>query len=741
MITQKICVSGIVQGVGFRPFVATLARSLSLRGYVYNNPSGVVICIEGLREDLDRFSQALLTNHPPLASIDHCEREDIPSCDLPDPFEIIISDHHGDVALAIPADVALCDACREEMRDATNRRYRYPFINCTYCGPRYTIIQALPYDRPLTSMATFPMCPSCDAEYHDVTNRRYHAQPVACPSCGPTLALCDALGRLIVRDNEQALHGCIAALKEGKIVAMKGVGGFHLVCLATHHGAVELLRQRKRRPRKPLAVMVASLAMAQQYGDILDAEASYLQSIQAPIVVVRKKDSQTLSPMIAPDGDFIGLFLPYSPLHQLILDDLQAPLVATSANRSGEPLCLSKDEVVDQLADVVDLILDHDRPILNRCDDSVVRLCGDDPIFLRVGRGYAPLSLHIKKSDHPVVMGCGAGQKVTIAMAIQERIIVSPHIGDMGSVKAIAAYEQTRDDLCRLYATHPQTMVCDRHPHYPSTKIAHESSKSLIEVGHHYAHILALLLEHQKDEETILGVAWDGTGLGDDGTIWGGEFFVANAHGYQRVATFRPLSLLGGDKASREPRRSALSILFAIYGEKALTMEHPVLTFFQPHEIKVLWQSYTKNLAVVPTSSVGRLFDAVAAWYGIVGMSQYEGECGLILESLYDPSVTTTYPWDWDGFTIDYRPMFAMMSGDEKVVGVSKFFNTLTQMITTVAEHHPYRVGLSGGVFQNATLGGLIKTKLPHLLLHRRLSPNDGAISAGQSFFQVSNNS
>ena len=747
-----IVVTGVVQGVGFRPFIYRTAKKFGLKGHVCNTSSGVKIHVEGLCGAVETFLKHLETDAPPLAKIDSIAVETQPLQGFAD-FKIIASDDTSEKSTSVSPDVSVCEACLQEMRDPSNRRYRYPFINCTDCGPRYTITTTVPYDRPNTSMARFEMCPACAKEYENPMDRRYHAQPISCFDCGPTLSLLDSAGQAVACDDP--LAACAERLKRGAIVAVKGLGGFHLMCDATNDEAVQRLRERKRRPTKPFAVMVKDLETAKALAQMNDTEETLLASKERPIVLLKKSTHYTLhtthlSGAIAPRIDRIGIMLPYTPLHDLLFDAIDRPLVATSANLSDEPIIRDSATLVEKLGHVVDAILDHDRDIINACDDSVMQVAASRPLWLRVARGIAPLTLPLKEPTRRKILAVGANQKNTIALAFADRIVVSPHIGDLNGIEAMEYFDRTVETFKRFYDFTPDTIVHDKHPGYETTKWAEKYStlntrhSTLVKVQHHYAHALAVMAEHGLRDEKVLAFCWDGTGYGDDGTIWGSEVLHADASEYRRVASLRPFRLLGGEKAVREPRRVALELLFECFTlDEVLALENPTVDAFKPAEIRLLHQAWEKGINAPVTTSMGRLFDAVASLCGICQHLGFEGESGMRIEALARDVDARPYPLPLEEGCLEWRHMIreiAHMSDAEAVA--SRFMATLVETVFAVASRMPDMPLLfAGGVFQNRTLVERIvarcETEGRTFYLPEKLSPNDGAVALGQLWYAL----
>ena len=749
MKRYRLQIRGIVQGVGFRPFLYRLACQVGLGGYVCNDGGGVTAELEGVSDALDLFFERLRSELPPLARIDSIETREVAPLGERS-FKIVASDDKTLKATALSPDMTVCEKCLKEMRDPSNRRYLYPFINCTECGPRYTITVTVPYDRPNTSMARFKMCPKCRREYEDPLDRRYHAQPISCYECGPRLALfvgseeerSDA--RSIVRKTAQLL-------KEGRIVAVKGLGGFHLMCDATNGEALRSLRERKRRPSKPLAVMVKDLQSAAELAQIGTMEEDLLTSGPRPIVLL-KKSSKTpekpLSDSVAPGIDRIGIMLPYTPLHHLLFDHLDIPLVATSANLSDEPIIRSREELLKKLGGVVDAVLDHDRDIVNACDDSVVQVAGSRVQWLRVARGIAPLTIPLESACAQNTLAVGANQKDTIALAFDEKIILSPHIGDLGSIEAMEYFERTVETFKRFYDFEPKTVVRDKHPYYETVKWSENlrTSNSALRtqtVQHHHAHALAVMAEH-KVTESVLAFVWDGTGYGDDATVWGGETLLCGVKGFERVGHLRPFRLLGGEKAVREPRRSALSLLFECYTlEEILQMDSPAAAAFNRSEIVLLHRSWQKRINSPVTTSMGRLFDAAASLAGICQRVSYEGESGLRLEAAVKGGIECeALPMVIDDGIVDWRPAVRAIVETAPNRIAERFIASLVAIVVRYCEKYPkFPVVLSGGVFQNRTLSEAVLEALEstgrRVLTPLNTPPNDGSIALGQVWYAL----
>lgn len=760
-MNKKIEISGLVQGVGFRPFVYQLASRYELRGYVQNNSTGVQIELEGNLDSVDVFMQALTQELPPLARIDSLHSVD-GNVEGHKIFQIIPSDDDTDKSALISPDIALCDACLAEMNDPSNRRYNYPFINCTDCGPRYSIMESVPYDRTNTSMRFFAMCKQCEQEYTNPLDRRFHAQPISCFECGPTVTLFDSRGTLLSQE-VKAIEMAAQAVMDGKIIALKGLGGFHLICDATNPSAVSRLRQKKKRPDKPFAVMFTDIQMLKVSAEISPEEERLIRSKEKPIVITTKRQISEVCEEVAPGIDRIGVFLPYTPLHKLLLQGIQKPIVATSANLRDQPIIREAKHVIEHLGDVVDFVLDHDREIINTNDDSVVQLAADKTIFLRMARGFTPKSIKLPFKSKKNILALGANQKNTISLIFEDTLVISPHIGDLDSIEAFEYFERTVETFKRIYDFTPEVIVCDKHPHYETTKWAHQlkerdASMSLIEVQHHYAHLLAAKAEHRLSGK-VLGFAFDGTGYADDkvssvaredtveyARIWGAEVMIADEHEYERVYSLRPFRLLGGDKAVKEPRRSALSVLFEYLSlDEVLNLDIPLRSGFSRGEVELLHKAWEKGLNAPYSSSMGRLFDAVASLSGLLQISSFEGESGLKMEAHVDDSITQGFDFTIQEGLIDLGPMLRdVITMRDRVTIISMFFNTLVKIIEEIALRHPeLPLVFSGGVFQNRVLVEKIGKRFKELgrsvYFQNETAINDGGISLGQAWFALHN--
>lgn len=745
-------VRGAVQGVGFRPFVYRLAQTLGMAGWIANDPEGVRIEAEADSQTLARFLERLHAELPPRAAIHELRGTWHEPLGREQRFEIRTSADDGPRRALVLPDLAPCDDCLRELFDPADRRHAYPFTNCTNCGPRFSIVRALPYDRPNTTMAGFALCARCAAEYDDPRDRRFHAQPNACPRCGPTIALWDPEGRPLAASPAEAVGTAVRALRQGRIVAVKGVGGFHLMTDARNADAVERLRRRKRRPTKPLALMVRDVAAARALCDVPPAAAALLAAPEAPIVLLAKRRGAAVAEAVAPGNLTLGVMLPPSPLHHLLARAADAPLVATSGNLSEEPICTESREALQRLHEIADVFLVHDRPIERHVDDSVARVLHGAPRLLRRARGYAPLPVRLA-SPVPAILAVGAHLKNAVALGVGRQVFLSQHIGDLETPEALAAFERVISDFLRLYAACPVAVAHDLHPDYASTRWTERMPAALegaarIAVQHHHAHLAACLAENGA-VGPALGVVWDGTGYGSDGSIWGGEFLVGDAGGYERLATLWPFRLPGGDAAVREPRRTALALLHAALGPQAL--EHvalPPVAATPAAERRLLHPMLAHGTSSPWTSSVGRLFDGIAALLGLAQANRFEGEAAMQLEFAAEAAEAGAYPLplvepaEGGPVRLDWRPMLRQLLR-ERERGVhtarlaARFHNALVDAIRAVARRAGQpRVALCGGAFQNRILVERAARALEddgfEVLLHSAVPPNDGGIALGQ---------
>ena len=763
----RISIRGAVQGVGFRPFVFRLAGRSALRGWVSNSNQGVFIEVEGRREVLEDFLLSIEREKPPRAFIQSLEYSFLDPAGY-ESFEIRESATGGEKVSLILPDIATCPDCLNEVFDPQDRRHLYPFTNCTNCGPRFSIIRALPYDRPNTTMSGFPMCRSCEAEYRDPADRRFHAQPNACPECGPQLDLWDAEGRPLASRHE-ALLAAAEAIRQRKVAAVKGIGGFHLVVDARSQDAVLRLRELKRREEKPLALMFPSLAAVGNECRVSDLEARLLQSPESPIVLLERRgrhpfDDSGIAPSVAPGNPYLGAMLPSTPLHHVLMAELAFPVVATSGNLSDEPICTDEREAVRRLAGIADLFLVHNRPIARHVDDSVARVSMGREMVLRRARGYAPLPVRVQTpaptmEEAPPVLAVGPHLKNTVAISRGRDIFISQHIGDLETGQAFDAFRQVIDDLREIYEHETAAIACDAHPDYLSTRFAERSGLPVRKVQHHYAHVLSCMAENEV-EGVALGVSWDGTGYGPDGTVWGGEFLRTTPDSFSRAAHFRTFRLPGGDAAVKEPRRTALGVLYELMGDGLLDLDElkPV-DAFSPDERRTILEMLKRGVNSPLTSSAGRLFDAAAALVGIRQVNAFEGQAAMMLEfALQDIDTSERYPIGLvsgpDGLdtppaaetpplVVDWGPMMRCIlddvrQGESAGLISARFHNALVEAILAVARAvgEP-QVVLSGGCFQNVYLTertvNALRNEGFRPYWHQRVPPNDGGISLGQA--------
>ena len=745
-VAEQLVLSGHVQGVGFRPFVYRIAQQYAVVGYVRNELGQVSIHVQGKAAAIAQFKQALLTQAPPLAK--PVLQQSSPTDVLPlSTFKIEASESNSPVQIQLPPDYFMCPDCQRELFDPTNRRYRYPFINCTQCGPRYTLIKRLPYDRANTTMAEFTLCPTCRQEYENPADRRFHAEPIACPVCGPQLQYY-AKDSGLISDTQHALAQCVAHLQQGKIIAVKGIGGYHLLCDARNDEAVLRLRRLKPRPQKPLAVM---FPLAGEDGleavrgmTVIDTfAASQLSDPVRPIMLVAKSKHYTLSEYIAPGLNEVGVFLPYSPLHTLLLHDFDAPLVATSANISGEPVMTNNQQVEQRLAHVAEGFLHHNRPIERPADDSVYRVIANQSRPLRLGRGIAPLEMRLTLPIAEPTLAVGGHMKNAIALAWDDLIVISPHIGELDAPRSLDVFQQVCADLQQLYRVKATRLVCDAHPGYASSRWARQDGRRVTAVLHHHAHASALAGEY-PDEQTWLVFAWDGTGYGEDATIWGGETFYGQPGRWQRCASLRPFFLPGGDKAGREPWRSALALCWEVEQAWSAPIENSAL----------LYKAWQQRLNTPQCSSMGRLFDAAAALTGVCTQASFEGQAPMQLEAVaanVESAETIELPVTQDQHGVwrsDWSVLLPMLldqqrSRSERAASFhhSVATHVLDQCQLFAQQHGDFAVGLGGGVFQNRLLTETTVSLLTHagfrVYLAQQLPCNDGGLAFGQMIEQA----
>lgn len=741
----RLEIKGAVQGVGFRPFVYRLAHRFNLRGWVSNTSKGVVVEVEGDIVVLRRFFEAILEEKPPVSILQDIRSEYLDAIGYIN-FEIRKSTGGRREAFVLP-DLAICRECTLEILDPDNRRYRYPFTNCTNCGPRYSIINSIPYDRPSTTMSGFRMCSECREEYENPLDRRFHAQPNACHECGPHLELWDSSGA-VMAEREDALRRTAGEILEGRILAVKGLGGFHLMTVAGSDEAVRTLRSRKRRKMKPLAMMFPSLSMISEVCRVSTVERNILESSSSPIVLLKKLDNGSravhISELVSPSNPEYGIMLPYTPLHVLLMMEIGEPVIATSGNLSDEPICIDEKEAIERLSGVADLFLVHNRPIARHVDDSIVRIFNNRKMMLRRARGYAPLPLRMEYDESASVFATGGHLKNTLALSIGSNVFTSQHIGDLESPQALRAFGEVWSSIEDLYDAHPDIIAFDMHPDYISSVRARESQLRGIPVQHHIAHVFSCMLD-RGIKPPLLGVSWDGTGYGSDGTVWGGEFFHITDGIVKRIAHLRRFPLPGGDKAAREPRRSALGLLSELYDDPVKYL--PAGTFSRK-EIDAIKQMLVSKVNSPITSSAGRLFDAVASILNIYQTINFEGQAAMALEHAIGGVETEEYysvemiQAPAKPIVLDWAPLIEgvimdVAEGMSNGIISAKFHNTLAAGIAAVAERvGEKKIVFSGGCFQNVYLLRKVSNMLEKLgyepVVHRSLPTNDGGIAPGQ---------
>ncbi|HEV2582674.1 MAG TPA: carbamoyltransferase HypF [Ktedonobacteraceae bacterium] len=761
---RRIIVQGIVQGVGFRPFVYGQARKRGLVGFVRNDSQGVTIEIEGADAALDGFQSALQDQTPPLARIDSLTTELIPTCHE-QVFTITHSQQGAERLALISPDTATCDDCLRELFDPADRRHHYPFINCTNCGPRFTIVQDVPYDREKTTMRVFPMCPDCQAEYDDPGNRRFHAQPNACPVCGPQVSFVE--WRIHV-PGVDPIGEAAQRLSAGQILAIKGLGGYHLACDACNSEAVQRLRQRKHREARPFALMVLDLETARQLCQVSESEAALLQTYRRPIVLLARQAECPVAPSVAPNCTTLGIMLPYTPLHHLLLRafagavaaDRPVAFVMTSGNVSDEPIAYREDDARQRLYSIADGMLTHNRDIHMRCDDPVVRIIGGSEQFFRRSRGYAPEPIQLTLAAPLPILACGAHLKNTFCLGKGQRAFLSHHIGDLENLETLTSFREGIAHFQRLFDIYPEAIAFDLHPEYLATKYALDSPiPQKMGVQHHHAHIASVLAEHGLDGP-VIGVAADGTGYGTDGAVWGCEVMVADLAAFERLAHLAYVPLPGGEQAVRQPWRMAAAYLSQAYGEDFLELDIPFVQQIDRLKWRALGQMMARNLNSPPTSSLGRLFDAVAALLGVRGVAHYEGQAAIELEALAQSGQhglssadsVSTYPFiigekgEQTPAQINVRPVIRSIVIDiQRGVPAReialRFHRTVAELLATACLEARDSTGLdavalSGGVFQNRILLEQLLKRLEamafRVYINRRVPPNDGGLALGQ---------
>lgn len=755
----QLIIQGTVQGIGFRPFVFSLAHELSLAGWIANTPQGTTLELEGSSTHIETFRKRIITDLPRPGSIQSITSSRIPSLGE-ESFSIRPNQSVGNQQSVLSPDLATCSDCLHDINDPHSRRYRYPFTTCAHCGPRYSIVRGLPYDRQNTTMVDFSLCPECHHEFHDSSNRRFHAETLACPACGPELVLWDKAGKTVA-SQETAWQQACHLLTTGDIIAVKGLGGFHLWVNALNREAIQRLRTRKHRPDKPFAVLFPTLSILRAHCLLSPEEEWLLASSAAPIVLLRKSYDSEIAPEVAPGNPYLGAMLPYTPLHHLMMDHLGFPVVATSGNRSGEPLVYDEREATKRLGDLADAFLVHNRPIMRPVDDSVVRIVNGKVLMLRRARGYVPTPLVLPSFPNEEkgclsILAMGGHLKNTIALMNGGQIIASQHIGDLSSGEASRAFERHVADFLDLYKFVPQAIACDAHPDHRSTRFARtlgaQHDLPVISVQHHHAHIAACMGEHQLTGP-VLGVAWDGAGYGSDKTLWGGEFLLCNDRGFTRTAYLKTFRLPGGEICMREPRRVAFSLLYEIFGDGLVDLNLPPLQSLGPDKTRLLATMIQREINCPMTSSIGRLFDGVSALLGLSQITGFEGQAAMKLEFLSDSAVTDLPSFSYhlpvrspadrsESLIVDWHPMIKeivtdLQKGKDRARIAWGFHQALARLVADMAERIACRqVVLSGGVFQNARLltltDRLLTSKGFQVFFPQLFGPNDGGLSIGQ---------
>jgi hydrogenase maturation protein HypF len=743
----KISIRGAVQGVGFRPFIFKLANSLGLKGYVLNSPQGVTIEAEGNQNTFDEFIKRIEIEKPSISLIQNIAIENLDNIGYKN-FIIKKSKLDGSPNALVLPDIATCDECCEEIFNPLDRRYLYPFTNCTNCGPRYSIIESLPYDRARTTMKNFNMCSDCLEEYGNPENRRFHAQPNACPVCGPHAELWDKNGKVLFTHNEAILES-VQKIREGKILAIKGLGGFHLVVDAQNTEAIKRLRNAKNREEKPFALMYPDIRAIGNDCDLSDEEKKIIQSAQSPIVLVKKSKGCKISEFAAPGNPTLGVMLPYTPLHHILMHQIQTPVVATSGNLSEEPMCIDENEAIIRLKNIADLFLVHNRPIYRHVDDSITRIILNEKVILRRARGYAPLPVMIDNKSEKNILSVGGHLKNTIAVLKGNEVFISQHIGDLETKESYRSFCNTIDKFKEIYKINPEIVIRDLHPDYVSSKYAKENFKGVIEVQHHIAHILSVIAENELTGN-LLGIAWDGAGYGTDKTIWGGEFFHFKKNEINRIAHLKKFKLVGGESAFKEIYKCAFGALYEIFGDDILNsgfLKSVKENFITQNEASIYLTMLKKNINSPECSSAGRLFDAVASILNIRQKVSFEGQAAMELEFLTD-GVNSDEKYDFDIikdindiFIVDWTSIIRQIINDKNKLPLNlisaKFHNTLVNIIVTIAKLvNEKTVALSGGCFQNKyLLEKSIRTLQKegfNVYWNREVPANDGGISLGQ---------
>jgi len=756
----RLLISGRVQGVGFRPAVYRLAKSLHLTGFVYNDSKGVTIEVQGKEEEIAEFVERLRgKDKPTLSQIKDVSISNVDLSEGEEEFTIKESKQTGAALSEVTADIAVCEDCLSEMRDAGDFRYRYPFINCTNCGPRYSIVKTIPYDRCNTTMSVFAMCEKCSSEYNDMADRRFHAQPVACGKCGPSVRLNDNKAKVIEGDSDKAIAEAARLLSEGKILAIKGVGGFHLAADALNETAVQKLRLRKRRDHKPFALMAETIDKIRKYAVVSKEAERILKSPESPIVLLPKKKDSLIAPSVAESVDTFGFMLCYAPLHYLLFAEGPEVLVMTSGNISDEPLICKDEKAAEKLSDVVDAFLMHDREIYRQIDDSIVHFIEDEPVLLRRARGYVPTPFVSEKKATQDILAAGADMKNTFCFVKQNQLICSEHIGDLEDADVYHHYINSIEHMRRLFGVEPKVIACDLHPGYFSSQYALTiPNVKKIRIQHHWAHIASVLAEHNTDGP-VIGLSVDGTGYGADGAIWGCECLIASLKGFERFGHLDYYKLAGADKASKEAERSILGLLIKTYGSDFELKEFGwLLERIEPDykKTEIISEQIDKNINTIETSSMGRIFDAVAAMAGLGSYNYFEAQLPMALEAVIKKDVEQAYDFELiekkdEPLKLDLRKMVRQVVDDVKAgieggIISAKFHNCIAEglfemVLRAQKKTELNTAALSGGVFCNRYLTGrlikLLKKNDFHVLFNRQVPSNDGGISLGQAAITV----
>ena len=740
----KIIIRGVVQGVGFRPFIYRLANELNIKGWIINSSQGVFIEAEEDRLILEAFIKKIKSDKPKNSYLQSFEHTWLDPEGFKE-FEIRESLEEGSKTALVLPDISTCSDCLEEILDPSNRRFLYPFTNCTNCGPRYSIIEDLPYDRVNTTMREFEMCDECKAEYKDPLNRRFHAEPTACPKCGPQVKLTDSSGKLI-SEKHDAIIRAAGAIKEGKIIALKGIGGFQLLCDAANPKAVKELRLRKRRSQKPFALMFPDIISVKAETEVSESEERLITSVEAPIVLLKRKKGivSIVSDECTLGNPYLGIMLPYSPLHHILMNELGIPVVATSGNISEEPICVSEDEAFTKLSDIADYFLIHNRKILRHVDDSILRISSGNEVMIRRARGYAPLPVVLRKLEGKTILAAGAHLKNTIAVNKGSNVFISQHIGDLENTESINAFKKVIIDISSFYELKPEVVVCDAHPDYISSKYSGSLNIPLHKVQHHYAHVLSCMAENDIDEN-VLGVSWDGTGYGTDGTIWGGEFIIPGGKNFKRAGYFKTFRLPGGEAAIHDVWKTGFSLLYEVYGSEIDKLNQ--IELLKNPDCKIIRQMLDKNINSPVTSSCGRLFDGISAIIGINHSANFEAQAAMDLEFAADDYDTNDYfafsideisgklVFNWHQIVKDI--VSDIVAGIPAGLISAKFHNSLAEAIVQYAKRlNIEKVILTGGCFMNNYLLNRSVKRLKEsgykAYTHQRVPAGDGGISLGQ---------